>query len=151
MYVASTWNLISIVFPHKTLSSTPPATACGPHRTARIMSSSLPTAVAETIQTAHIKHAPSPQHDLAPGTAADKKEPIHLEPVIDDEDDDVPFSVVRPRRRRPGQFPPLPDLRFEQSYLHSIAGAEGWGRIAWITLRDQVRSGSFLHRRRRED
>lgn len=41
----------------------------------------------------------------------------------------------RPRSRNWG---PLPDLRFEQSYLASIAGAKtSWG-VAMITLRDQV-------------
>lgn len=36
-------------------------------------------------------------------------------------------------------MPPIPDLRFEQSYLNSIANASSWKAIAWITLRDQVR------------
>jgi hypothetical protein len=40
-----------------------------------------------------------------------------------------------PRRQT---LPPLPDLRFEQSYLASIRGADTWGRVAWITIRDQV-------------
>lgn len=35
-------------------------------------------------------------------------------------------------------MPPLPDLRFEQSYLKSIEKAEGWGQVAYITVRDQV-------------
>ncbi|KAG9381372.1 DUF1770-domain-containing protein [Pyrenophora tritici-repentis] len=35
-------------------------------------------------------------------------------------------------------MPPLPDLRFEQSYLKSIEQAEGWQGVLWITLRDQV-------------
>ncbi|RPB11438.1 DUF1770-domain-containing protein, partial [Morchella conica CCBAS932] len=35
-------------------------------------------------------------------------------------------------------LPTLPDLRFEQSYLASIAAAEGvWWKIALITLKDQ--------------
>ncbi|RKF64193.1 putative duf1770 domain-containing protein [Erysiphe neolycopersici] len=33
---------------------------------------------------------------------------------------------------------PLPDLRFEQSYRNSIAGAETVGNIIAITIRDQV-------------
>ncbi|KAI5806496.1 hypothetical protein DFH27DRAFT_511643 [Peziza echinospora] len=42
-------------------------------------------------------------------------------------------------RRQRAHLPPLPDLRFEQSYLASIAPAEGdvWG-IVVITVRDQV-------------
>ncbi|KAI1425972.1 hypothetical protein F5Y12DRAFT_713626 [Xylaria sp. FL1777] len=131
------------------------------------MSSSIPTQVAEVIQTAHINRHPSPRHDLNPSTAASTKEPVYLslsaEPQpqqrqqqprpheaaelddIDDdeEDEEIPLSVLvrpreAPRRRRAASFPPMPDLRFEQSYLHSIAGAETWGRIAWITVRDQI-------------
>lgn len=41
-------------------------------------------------------------------------------------------------------MPPIPDLRFEQSYLNSIADASSWKTIAWITFRDQVRF-LFLH------
>ncbi|KAI0426412.1 hypothetical protein F5Y09DRAFT_65519 [Xylaria sp. FL1042] len=131
--------------------------------------SSIPTQVAEVIQTAHINREPSPRHDLNPSTAASTKAPAYLSPTtetprahprrrrdeLDDIDDDgedeeeveveeeIPLSVlVRPReaarRRRAASFPPMPDLRFEQSYLHSIAGAETWGRIAWITVRDQI-------------
>ena len=41
------------------------------------------------------------------------------------------------RRRRP--LPPVPDLRFEQSYLGSIAPANGvWWKIALITAKDQM-------------
>ncbi|KAI8952334.1 hypothetical protein F4801DRAFT_225911 [Xylaria longipes] len=123
--------------------------------------SSLPTQIAETIQTAHIKREPSPRHDLNPSTAASTRQPAYLSPAspsslrrynnnndddeLDDDDDEeeIPLSVlVRPReaarRRRAPSFPPMPDLRFEQSYLHSIAGAETWGRVAWITVRDQI-------------
>ncbi|KAI1751431.1 hypothetical protein F4782DRAFT_183509 [Xylaria castorea] len=120
---------------------------------------SIPTQIAETIQTAHIKRDPSPRHDLNPSTAASKREPAYLaasassprrryndDDELDDDDDDaeeIPLSVLvrpreAPRRRRSPSFPPMPDLRFEQSYLHSIAGAETYGRIAWITVRDQI-------------
>ena len=101
---------------------------------------------AETLQTAHIRHAPSIEHDLAPGTAADRKQAVRLdEPTIDDdedaisdvEEDEIPVSLLRPAPRRP-QMPPLPDLRFEQSYLASIEGASGWPMVAYITARDQV-------------
>lgn len=58
---------------------------------------------------------------------------------LDDEEDaeDISYDVIRPLPRRPS-LPPLPDLRFEQSYLASIAGAETYWRIAYITTRDQV-------------
>lgn len=95
--------------------------------------------VAETIQTAHINRAPSAQHDLNPSTAADTREPVHLDKDAGDEDeDDIPVSVLRPARRF-SHLPPIPDLRFEQSYLHSIQDAKSWWMVAWITTRDQVR------------
>lgn len=127
---------------------------------------SIPTQIAETVQTAHIQRDPSPHHDANPSTSASTREPVRLEslqkrhrgPDDDDEEDDediavvadsddegsdIPVSVLRPHRRR-HDFPPMPDLRFEQSYLHSIEGAEGrWGKIAWITVRDQVRKGTI--------
>jgi hypothetical protein len=115
-------------------------------------SSSLPTVIAETIQTAHINRQPSPRHDLNPSTAASKKEPVTLRDAKpsdhesvdgdedeEDEDEDVPYSVIRPKARSQS-FPPMPDLRFEQSYLHSIAKADTYWKVAWITARDQVRT-----------
>ncbi|KAL2881134.1 hypothetical protein SGCOL_003424 [Colletotrichum sp. CLE4] len=106
------------------------------------MASSVPIQIAETIQTAHINRAPSPSHDLNPSTAASEKEPVTLEPVHDDLDDDelddyIPRSVVNSKPRT-AKLPPMPDLRFEQSYLNSISKADTWGRVAWITARDQV-------------
>lgn len=201
--------------------------------------SSIPTQIAETIQTASINRAPSPRHDLNPSTASSTYEPVeaveatktappaaeeasvhitasssvsqsgvllehehaqddeHHNIITEDEDgvdEDIPLSVLRPLPRRsaggkssksghghhvhrghhsiahllhqaggqhggrglhlhlPGKggasgggegtkFPPMPDLRFEQSYLRSVGAAleEGrWGRVAWITARDQV-------------
>lgn len=35
-------------------------------------------------------------------------------------------------------MPPLPDLRFEQSYLASIKDAKDWKVVSYITIRDQV-------------
>ncbi|KAI1769073.1 DUF1770-domain-containing protein [Hypoxylon sp. FL1150] len=120
---------------------------------------SIPTQIAETIQTAHIQRNPSPHHDLNPSTAASEKQPVHLQPrrhrhpgqldelddddelddELDDLDDDIPISVLKPRSRsRTKNFPPMPDLRFEQSYLHSIAKADTWWKVAWITVRDQM-------------
>ncbi|KAK1599118.1 uncharacterized protein LY79DRAFT_665648 [Colletotrichum navitas] len=109
------------------------------------MASSVPIQVAETIQTGHINRTPSPNHDLNPSTTASEKEPVTLEPISahDDLDDDdelddyIPRSIVTPKQRS-AKLPPMPDLRFEQSYLHSISKADTWGRVAWITARDQV-------------
>ena len=115
--------------------------------------------LASTIQAAHIKRDPSPLHDANPSTAASEREPVSLLRSAggsdEDDDDDIPVSVLKPTPRHargagsgkhagargdlPPHFPPMPDLRFEQSYLHSISAAESWWRIAWITVRDQVR------------
>jgi autophagy-related ATG43-like protein len=113
------------------------------------MESSLPIEIAETIQTAHINRAPSPSHDINPSTAASEKEPVSIQTATrrndpysnlddGDDDEDVPYSIVKPRRRS-ANLPPMPDLRFEQSYLNSISKADTWGKVAWITVRDQVR------------
>lgn len=105
---------------------------------------------AETIQTAHIRHNPD-RRDIAPSTAADTKEPMIfdrstdiLSELDDVDEDEIPLSVLRPLPRDsafPGRGPPkmpLPDLRFEQSYLKSIEGANTWQMVAYITLKDQV-------------
>jgi hypothetical protein len=96
---------------------------------------------AETIQTAHIRHAPSVHHDVNPSTAAEGRVPVDIDgdedAASDVEEDEIPVSILRPTPRRP-QMPPLPDLRFEQSYLASIKDAKGWQGVAFITLRDQV-------------
>jgi hypothetical protein len=122
------------------------------------MSDSLPLTIAETIQTASINRAPSPTHDLNPSTAASEKQPVFVSPHAspsassvdkyaydegdgidedEDEDEDIPYNVIRPIPRR-ASFPPLPDLRFEQSYLASIAAADTKWKVAYITIRDQV-------------
>ncbi|KXX80503.1 hypothetical protein MMYC01_202456 [Madurella mycetomatis] len=115
--------------------------------------SSVPLQVAETLQTAHLKRDPSPQHDLNPSTAADRKEPVHLEPVfpddggidgdesdVEEDDDELYRSRIKPHTRgaHHHQLPAMPDLRFEQSYLHSIRDADTWWRVGWITVRDQM-------------
>lgn len=130
--------------------------------------SNLPAEIASTIQAGHIQRSPSPRHDLNPSTAASQKTPVSLHQLHDDSDideideDEIPLSVLKPTPRGqqqqqhdsarhphyPKHFPPMPDLRFEQSYLHSIAGAETWWRVAWITVRDQVRKDIIkIHRR----
>lgn len=129
------------------------------HPNARKMASSIPLQIAETIQTASIKRSPSPRHDLNPSTTASQKQPVKLtsppsessldkyayDGIDDDEaeDEDIPYSVLNPVPRR-NDFGPLPDLRFEQSYLASIAGAETWSRVLFITVRDQVRTSTYL-------
>ncbi|KAF2148405.1 DUF1770-domain-containing protein [Myriangium duriaei CBS 260.36] len=97
--------------------------------------------IAETIQTASIKRHPSVAHDANPSTAASAKQPVHFEEdVLSDaeeaDEDEIPESVLRPLPRR-SNLPPLPDLRFEQSYLASIQHAESWQGVAFITIRDQ--------------
>lgn len=101
---------------------------------------------AETIQTAHINHAPS-RADLAPQTSVDTKIPVEfdrsgdVDSVADDVgEDEVPLSVLRPlpeEERKPKHLQ-LPDLRFEQSYLKSISEAKDWKVVAYITIKDQV-------------
>lgn len=93
--------------------------------------------IAETVQTASIKRAPSPNHDINPSTAASRNQPIATASNASN-GDEIPYSAIRPRRRKT-TLPPLPDLRFEQSYLASISNAESTGRVLWITVRDQVR------------
>lgn len=121
------------------------------------MSSSIPLQIAETIQTASINRHPDVDHDLNPSTAASQKTPVtvsHHEPEsassehfiydqvdelddAEDDEEDIPYDVIRPVQRRTS-LPPLPDLRFEQSYLASLAGADTYWKVAYITMRDQV-------------
>ncbi|CCC10639.1 unnamed protein product [Sordaria macrospora k-hell] len=132
------------------------------------MDSDIPIQIAETVQTAHIKRDPSPSHDINPSTAASKREPAsvqtqHHDYLIDDggidEDDDEDeyaqsktetdeesdYNVVKSRpRRNIHQLPPIPDLRYEQSYLHSIRNADRWWKVVLITARDQACFFFFL-------
>ncbi|KAK4661840.1 uncharacterized protein QC763_708250 [Podospora pseudopauciseta] len=112
------------------------------------MADSLPLQVAETLQTSHINPSPSAAHDTNPSTAASKKTPVHISSTSDpetdlsdlsDDDEDYPHSSsrkIKPVSRH--HLPPLPDLRFEQSYLASIKNADTWWKIALITARDQM-------------
>mgnify|MGYP005989471203 CR=1 FL=1 len=112
--------------------------------------SSLPIEVGSTAQAAHIRQHPDPIQDVAPSTAADTRQVLDVHSSkesyddIDDvetDEEDIPYSVLRPARRQQ-TMPPLPDLRFEQSYLHSISSADTWWKVALITTRDQVSIGS---------
>ncbi|KAL2825612.1 hypothetical protein BDW59DRAFT_71503 [Aspergillus cavernicola] len=96
--------------------------------------------LAETIQTASLNRAPSAARDVNPPTSTSEKKP--LVDLTPSDAGSIPSDIVdhralRPAARRP-TLPPLPDLRFEQSYLASLRGADTWGRVAWITIRDQV-------------
>ncbi|KAL7946174.1 hypothetical protein V8C42DRAFT_319765 [Trichoderma barbatum] len=105
------------------------------------MASSLPTELGSTIQAGHIRRHPDPRQDIAPSTAADKSQLVDFHSArhsdVDNDDDDIPYSVLRPPKKH-YNLPPLPDLRFEQSYLHSIASADTWWKVLLITARDQV-------------
>lgn len=97
---------------------------------------------AETIQTASVNPAPSAPRDVNPPTSISEKKTA-VEPSPSDADS-IPSDLIDQQRSirqiaRRHTLPPLPDLRFEQSYLASIRGADTWGRVAWITFRDQVR------------
>ncbi|KAF2461928.1 hypothetical protein BDY21DRAFT_330019 [Lineolata rhizophorae] len=101
--------------------------------------------LASTLQAASLNRQPSPEHDVNPSTSASTKEPVHVvssssssvDSASSVADDEIPVSVLRPQPRR-AALPPLPDLRFEQSYLKSIERADGWKGVLWITVRDQV-------------
>lgn len=101
----------------------------------------------ETLQSASINPDPSPSHDINPPTSASRPTPVVEQ--TPSEPDSIPSDVVDPHRSlqpvpRRHNLPPLPDLRFEQSYLASIRDAESWGRVAWITVRDQVSISSTV-------
>ncbi|OJD30729.1 uncharacterized protein BKCO1_5600021 [Diplodia corticola] len=108
-----------------------------------------PLEIASTIQTASIQRDPSPHHDINPSTAASTREPVRIHrtssDTSSDDDEEVPLSALHPAPRPRGRggpghhhLPPLPDLRFEQSYLKSIERCESaWG-VAYVTLRDQL-------------
>ncbi|KAK7414516.1 hypothetical protein QQX98_006627 [Neonectria punicea] len=102
------------------------------------------TELAATIQAAHINRHPDPKLDINPSTASATREPVTLRSLehasddeVDDEDEEyIPYSVLQPTPRS-YNLPPLPDLRFEQSYLRSISKADTWWKVALITVRDQ--------------
>lgn len=98
--------------------------------------------IAGTVQATSVNPDPSPAHDINPTTSASEKQHVPESAIMDDTDS-IPSDVVDPSRMvrtmvRQKHLPPLPDLRFEQSYLASLKDADTWGRVAWITIRDQV-------------
>lgn len=124
------------------------------------MAEDIALQLAETVQTAHLEHDP----DTNPPTAADTLTVHSIEEDASDDDADIPLSVLRPPpaaaagqhggriRHNPfaqhGAAPqvyPMPDLRFEQSYLRSIESADTWWKVTWITVLHQVRVGWTPH------
>ena len=104
------------------------------------MASNPAIELASAIQSASIKRDPDPRHDLNPSTAASKKIPAEVvSPTASEVEDDASISseVIQPRPRTKS-FPPLPDFRFEQSYLASIKNAKTNTQVIFITVRDQV-------------
>jgi hypothetical protein len=112
------------------------------------MASNPAVELASTLQSASVKRHPSPHHDVNPSTAASSKVPgtatVHSPSSslksATTSSGRIPSDIVdevSPRPRR-STLPPLPDLRFEQSYLASIKNADTWSKVAYITIRDQV-------------
>ena len=109
------------------------------------MASSAAMNIASTIQSASIKRHPSPHHDVNPSTTASSKEPVTISspptsPSPSSRSPNrsrIPSSTIRPVPRH-SNLPPLPDLRFEQSYLASLNGSTDWKTVGYITIRDQV-------------
>ena len=105
------------------------------------MASSLPIDLASTIQSASIKRHPDPRHDLNPSTVASSKRPVRFQSPSPSSPSSpkstIPYDALRPLPRTT-KLPPLPDLRFEQSYLASLQGSTDWKVITYITIRDQV-------------
>lgn len=116
----------------------------------------MATELASVVQSAHIVHEPSVEHDVNPSTAASQKYPADLITPSHHQDTDedqlsdtsshtsststIPSDIIRPRPRAPrgrGHLP-LPDLRFEQTYLASLQNADSTWKVIYITVRDQV-------------
>lgn len=113
------------------------------------MASNPASELASAIQSVSIKKHPSPEHDVNPSTAASKKIPATLESLspprsrshsvnsVTTSESTIPSEIIHPRPRQKS-FPPIPDFRFEQSYLASIKNADTNWKVAFITIRDQV-------------
>ncbi|KAI1432289.1 hypothetical protein GGR50DRAFT_675190 [Xylaria sp. CBS 124048] len=108
--------------------------------------SSPQSQLAGMMQAAHLNQELSSRHGSRRNRRyGDDLDDIDIEDEDENEEDeeDIPLSVlVRPPRasRHPPAhpYPPMPDLRFEQSYLNSISDAQTWWRVAYITVRDQI-------------
>lgn len=109
--------------------------------------------IASTIQATSIKRHPDPDHDLDPSTSASQKRPVKISNVVPfrssftdspgtsppsaHPDDEIPLSVLQPAGRSHA-LPPLPDMRFEQSYLARIKHCQTTSAVAWVTVFDHV-------------
>ena len=118
------------------------------------MASDLTSELASTLQSAHIDKAPDASRDINPSTAASKKTPVQvtdvepqsrvpknlqsLPPSSRSDQSEIPVSVLQPTSRHANNLPPLPDFRFEQSYLASIQNCSSSGQVACITFQDHV-------------
>jgi len=94
----------------------------------------------EASQTTSIN---TPSHDTNSSTAASRRQALHVPEPIPSEAGSISTGIVDPSRMakppsRRGPLPPLPDLRFQESYLASLKGTNSWRGVAWITVRDQV-------------
>jgi len=102
--------------------------------------------IVETLQSSHINTHPDVAYDLNPSTAASKKAPVRFRarsaeslPSIES-DDEIPIDILEPQPRRTN-MPPLPDFRFEQSYLARIKPYVDTGNykmVVWQTVYDNV-------------
>lgn len=119
------------------------------------MASNPASELASAIQSVSINRHPSQLHDVNPSTAASKKIPATAEfpegdspprsrshsfasaSTASSSTSTIPSEIIHPRPRR-RDLPPIPDFRFEQSYLASIKDADSNWRVAFITIRDQV-------------
>lgn len=119
------------------------------------MASNPVSELASAIQSVSINRNPSPDHDINPSTAASKKIPATIERVSPatwpprsrsqslasatscESASTIPSEIIQQRPRRKS-FPPIPDFRFEQSYLASLKDADTKWKVAFITVRDQV-------------
>ncbi|KAI5849365.1 hypothetical protein DFP73DRAFT_591619 [Morchella snyderi] len=99
------------------------------------MADIAPLAAQTLAQDTHLTSTPS----NAPPTAADLPPRLAVGHDSIDDDDAASVSLSLTDELSAGaRLPTLPDLRFEQSYLASIAAAEGvWWKIVLITLKDQ--------------
>ena len=124
------------------------------------MTSNPASEIASLLQSSSVNKNPDPSKDLSPSTAASKKTPVqpsvaqaHHRPRRtrsrsskrlptssasgECSGEDIPISILQPLPRTQTHFP-LPDLRFEQSYLSRINTCSSTWSIAWVTFLDQV-------------
>jgi hypothetical protein len=133
------------------------------------MEEAAKTLAQTALQDGHIIRNPSPSKDIAPATSADKPPvsialrghlpsiqfssshaDLHRLSQREEEDEEIEETaseisleesphVIEPTKPRRQNLPPIPDLRFEQSYLKQLEAAQGsvfW--MIFITIREQV-------------